>query len=170
MMAQWTREAALVIRELIGTVGSTTEYHTLIALAGIAFIFALFNISAALGATMSTPLRVLGASVFAVLLALAAVVAVRLYLIPHLHPTEMIRWLPLVVTGLVVLACVAPMTRWLLAAGYFEAVFALVLSAAAAALVVVLAHAGFNAFREGDKGFNKTHRRRDSINSVIDGV
>jgi zinc transporter ZupT len=65
---------------------------------------------------------------------------------------------------------VAPLAKWILSSGYFEAVFALVLSVAAAALVVVMTRAAFNAFREGDKGFDKTHRRRDNINRVIDGV
>ena len=90
--------------------------------------------------------------------------------IPNLNPSPMLRWLPLVVTGMVLLICVAPLAKWLLSAGYFEAVVALVLSGAAVALLIVLGHAGFNALRTGDKGFNKTQHRRDDINQIIDDV
>ncbi|MBT3294087.1 MAG: hypothetical protein HN919_12090 [Verrucomicrobia bacterium] len=170
MMAQWIHEAALIVRELIGSCGSTTEYNVLLGLAVAGLLFGLFNISAAMGATMSTPLRVTLVSVLGGLLVMAAVVAVRLYLIPNLTPSPMLRWLPLVVSGMVLLLCVAPLAKWLLSAGYFEAVFALVLSCAAVALLIVLGHAGFNALRTGDKGFNKTQHRRDSINQIIDDV
>ena len=140
------------------------------ALVIAAFIFGLFNIAAAMGATMATPVRVVLVSAIGTLLVLMAAVAVRLYLLPNLHPNDMTPWLPLVVSGIVVLALVAPLAHWLLSAGYFEAVMALTLSVAAAGLVLMVGHAGFDAFRDGDKGFNKTHDRRDSINRIIDDV
>ncbi len=118
---------------------------------------------------MSTPLRVLGVGVIGGCLVMSAVVATRLYLVPSLHSSPMLPWLPLIVAGLVTLLLVAPLAKWILSSGVFDAVFALVLSVAAAALIVVMTHAGFNAFRQGDKGFDKTHRRRDDINKVIDG-
>jgi hypothetical protein len=170
MMTLWTQEAAQVIRELIGSVGSTTEYNVLVGMAVAGLLFGLFNISAAMGATMSTPLRVAIVALVGGLLVMVAIVAMRLYLIPNLNPSPMLRWLPLIVTGMVLLICVAPLAKWLLSAGYFEAVVALVLSGAAVALLIVLGHAGFNALRTGDKGFNKTKHRRDNINQIIDGV
>ncbi len=170
MMAQWTQEAALVIKALIGSVGSTTEYNVLVGVAVAGLLFGLFNISAAMGATMSTPLRVVIVALVGGLLVMVAIVAMRLYLIPNLNPSPMLRWLPLVVTAMVLLICVAPLAKWLLSAGYFEAVVALVLSGAAVALLIVLGHAGFNALRTGDKGFNKTQHRRDDINQIIDDV
>ena len=100
---------------------------------------------------------------------MGAVVATRLYLVPALHSSPMLPWLPLVVAVLAIVLLVAPLAKWILSSGYFEAVFSLVLSVAAAVLVVVMVRAGFNAFRHGDKGFDKTQRRRDSINRVIDG-
>jgi len=170
MLALWIREAEQVLREMIGSVGSGTEYNVLLGLAILGFLFALFNISAAMGSTMSTPLRIVAVGVVGGYLVMAAVVATRLYLVPALHSSPMLPWLPLIVAGVVTLLLVAPLAKWILQSGYFEAVFALVLSVAAAALVVVMTRAGFNAFRHGDKGFDKTHRRRDSINRVIDDV
>jgi len=169
MLALWISEAEQIIRELIGTVGSSTEYNVLLGLAIVGFLFALFNISAAMGSTMATPLRVFAVAVVGGYLVMGAVIATRLYLVPSLHSSPMLPWLPLIVAGLVTVLIVAPLAKWILSSGYFEAVFALVLSVAAAALVVVMARAGFNAFRHGDKGFNKTQRRRDGINRVIDG-
>lgn len=170
MFADWIAEGGQIVRELIGATGSATEYNVLLGVAIVAFLFALFNISAAMGSTMATPLRVLGVAVVGGYLVMGATVATQLYLVPNLHSSPMLPWLPLIVAGLVTLLLVAPLAKWLLSSGYFDAVFALVLSVAAAALVVVMTRAGFNAFREGDKGFDKTHRRRDSINRVIDGV
>lgn len=63
MITLWISEAEQVMREVIGTVGSSTEYNVLLGLAIVGFLFALFNISAAMGSTMSTPLRVLGVGV-----------------------------------------------------------------------------------------------------------
>ncbi len=169
MIAVWISEAEQVIREVIGSTGSNTEYNVLLGLAVLGFLFALFNISAAMGSTMTTPLRVFAVTVVGGYLVLTAVVAMRLYLVPVLRSSPMLPWLPLIVALLATILIVAPLAKWILASGYFEAVFALVLSAAAAALVVVMVRAGFNAFRHGDKGFDKTQRRRDSINRVIDG-
>lgn len=170
MLTVWLDEGAQIIRELIGSVGSGTEYNVLLGLAIVGLLFALFNISAAMGSTMATPLRVTGVAVIGGVAVMAAVVATRLYLVPALRSSPMLPWLPVIVAGLVTLLIVAPLAKWLLASGYFEAIFALVLSVAAAALVVVMTRAAFNAFRHGDKGFDKTHRRRDSVNRIIDDV
>ncbi len=170
MFADWIAEGGQIVRELIGATGSGTEYNVLLGVAIFGFVFALFNISAAMGSTMATPLRVLGVAVVGAALVMGAAVATRLYLAPILRASPMLPWLPLVLAVLVLLLLVAPLAKSILSSGYFEAVFALMLSMAAAAAVVVMARAGFNAFREGDKGFDKTHRRRDSINRVIDGV
>ncbi|NQU41582.1 MAG: hypothetical protein HQ523_16675 [Lentisphaerae bacterium] len=170
MMAQWIREAGFVVQHLIGTIGSQTEYRVLVAIVAIAFLLGLFNIAAAMGATMATPMRVVLVSAIGTLIVLAAVVAVRLYLLPKLHTNAMTPWLPLVVSGMVLLIIVAPLTHRLVSMGYFEAVMALVLSVAATALILAISHAGFNAFRDGDKGFNKTHHRRDDLNRIIDDV
>lgn len=171
MISEWIREAQHIVRETIGCIASgTMEYHLLIALALIAFLFAMFNVSSAMGSRMATPLRVFTASAAALLLVMAAAIATRLYIIPSLHSSPMTAHLPLIIAGLVLLVCAAPLAKWILAAGYFEAVFALVLSVAAAALVVVMTHAAFNAFHEGDREFEKTHERRDSINRIIDNT
>jgi hypothetical protein len=168
MLTRWIQEAALVIDALLPTAGSTTEYHVLIGLGILGFLFLLFNISAAMGATMATPLRVAVVAVVGALLMTIAVVAIRLYLLPNLYTTPVTPWLSLIAATLVLLAFVAPLAKGVLSAGYFDAVFSLALSAAGAALVVVMVHAGFNAFRTGGKGFDKTHQRRDSINVLID--
>ena len=170
MFAEWIAEGGQIVRELIGATGSGTEYNVLLGIAIVGFLFALFNISAAMGSTMATPLRVLAVAVVGGYLVMGAAVATRLYLVPNLHSSPMLPWLPVIVAGLVTVLLVAPLAKWILSSGYFEAVLSLVLSVAAVVLVVLVTRAAFNAFREGDKGFDKTHRRRDSINSVIDGV
>lgn len=168
MITMWVNEAGQVMRALIGSVESPAEYNVLLAAAALGFVFALFNISAAMGSTMSTVPRVLGVAVLGGYLLMITVVAARLYLVPNLHAVPMLPWLPWIAAGLVLLALVAPIAKVLLSSGYFEAVLSVVLSIAAAALVVILVQAGFNAFREGDKGFNKTNRRRNIINNMID--
>ncbi len=72
MLALWVREAEQVIREMIGSVGSSTEYNVLLGLAILGFLFGLFNISEDMGSTIATPLNVM----FSVAVISNAVVAV----------------------------------------------------------------------------------------------
>ncbi len=108
MFADWIAEGGQIVSELIGATGSATEYNVLLGVAIVGLLFALFNISAAMGSTMATPLRVLAVTVIGGALVIGAAVLTRVHLVPSLHSAPMLPWLPLIVAGLATLLTCGP--------------------------------------------------------------
>lgn len=165
----WTNEALKIIKALLGNAGqaSDIEITACFIAAILATVIILRWIGKAFGATMADNGRAFTIVGTGLILALAAVVAINIYLAPMIKNAALLKWAPLVSSGVILIVIVAPLTCLLLKMKYFPAIFASLLSIGAAAGIVILVHSGFAAIKEGDKGFKKTKERTDIVNDVI---
>lgn len=168
-MSNWLYEAEHMLFVLMGSFDSTTTHYVVLGVALLVMLFTLIKVAGASGATMASLPRALAVVVLGFALTLGAAIATKLYLLPQVPANEVTRWLPVVAAVVTLLVIVTPLCSRITISGYFEAIFALALSLVAAALVVVLAHAGMQAFKSGDEGFMKTRERTERIDNLIDG-
>ncbi len=169
VLIPWLTEIESVVRGLVGPGLGGVEFGVTLGVGLVALVIVLRATAFAMGASMVTIPRTLLVVALGAGLLLLATAALRLHVLPNLEAAPGVRWLPLMLAIVVGLGVVAPLARWILAGRYFSCVFALALGAAALAAAVVVTHAAFGAFWSGDKRFEKTRTRRDSVNQVILG-
>lgn len=168
-MNTWPHEVQRLVLDLVGPTAAPYEAPIIIILAVVACAFVLRYSAAASGAVMATFTRTVILMVVASAILLAAVIALRLYVIPRLHESPMVRWLPYVACVMLLFIAVLPLAAWLLASRFFESVLPIVLGVLAAVAISFVARYAMGALRTGDAELLKTRDRRDSLNQVMDG-
>lgn len=96
-----------------------------------------------------------------VVLAFVAAVVTGAFVVPRMAASAVAPWLPLIVAVVIVLAGAVPLGCLILKAGYFQALFSLLLSMAAAAALVTAAHYGMGAVKAGGKSIERSKEQAE---------
>ena len=148
-MNEWISGAQRMFDMLLGHPGSRFEYGLLAGLSALTIFVLLGKVGGLLGIRNTGASYSLAVGVAGVLVMVLAMVAVGLYL-PDIAPRG--SWWPLPAAGVVVaVAVVAPLMCVLQRARYGAALLTWVLSLAAAAAVIFLVSAAFDALRSGGR-------------------
>jgi len=148
-MNEWINGAQRVVDMLLGHPGSMFEYGLLAGLSALAIFILLGKVGNLLGIRNTGASYSLAVGVAGVLVMVLAMVAVEMYL-PDIAPKGS-SW-PLLAAGVAVaVAVVAPLICALQRARYGAALLTWVLSVAAAAAVIFLVSAAFDALRSGGR-------------------
>lgn len=166
-MNAWKAEILRIVRLATNSPESMPELVTLLILAAITFVIVLCKVGNALKFSMTDMKRSAGVLAIGLPAIILIVAAVNLYLAPHVADEDLRRWVPIVSTAVTLLAIVIPAVCLLHRAPYFQALFAILLSIAAAGAVILLVHAGFRTARGLNKEFDKTRNRTEKINELL---
>jgi len=89
------------------------------------------------------------------------------YIAPKLSNVDLSRFAPLIVSLLVLLAAVTPITCFLLKSKYMQTLSSFLVPVITAAIMIFLTKGISGAIMEGDKGFITTKGRTESVNQVL---
>jgi hypothetical protein len=164
----WIDEVLRVLRRWAGQPASESEFWTMVAVGVLSAILIFSKVVKAMraGAIVAggrTIITILGSLVFVVVGAAAA----NLYLVPRVADPILLTGLPIACPVLAALILAIPISALLHRITYFEALFALVLSIAAAIVTGLLIHGAFEAGRAGFGEMLKSKEHNDVINSVL---
>lgn len=101
---------------------------------------------------------------------LGAAVLTAALVCPKISHAAVARWLPAVAAAVALLAVVLPLTRLILKAGYFQALFTVGLSLMAAAVVVALVNAGARMAKAGSGSLEGSANRLLERERIKDGI
>ncbi len=165
-MNEWMTDIAASTKIILGNPGPI-ELAVLLLLGIIAFIAVMTGMGNALSFPVSTMKR--SALLFAInaVIILAAATATHLYLSPKVSNETLAGYLPVAAAAVVVLAATVPSARLFQRAPYFKALFAVILSIAAAAGVMALAKGAFNAAGSGGKSAEKIKARTEAVDDLL---
>ena len=166
-MNEWRTESLRVLRAWAGNTSSDVEF-VLAILLGIVLAAAIHEKVMRLARTGTARGPHSAVTVFAgIALVLASTVAFNLKVLPFLGDIALRPWAPVVCPLLACLALAVPLSALLHRRNYFEALFAVALSVAAAVTLGLLLHGVMEAGRLGFDEFRQTKGRTDSINREL---
>ena len=167
-MNLWITECLRIVRITLGNPTSDMELGILAGLGAIALIFAIYKIGDLLGAHQAGKMRAIIIMIISVAAMLAAVAAINFYVLPKLtHHHTISRYLPIAAGVIVLFVVSTPLMCLVQKTSYFSGLFALLLSAALAAVIVAMGSAAFNAIHVGSKDLDKQKERKDTINKMM---
>jgi positive regulator of sigma E activity len=168
-MNNWQTEIIKIAKLVLGNAGKASDMEIIVCLivAILAFTLVFKWLAKSFGATMADNGRIFLVTGIGILLLVAATAAINIYLVPTLKNPLIIKWLPLVVCGLITLVVIIPLICFLLKAKYFQSLFSCLLSICAIAGIVMLVHGAFGAIQQGDKEFKKTKERTEGVNDIL---
>ena len=166
-MQLWLAEAKNVLQGLQDYTASRPE---LVVVAGVAVVVFLLMMKIA-GTALQNPnadipgnlmVLVIGAAIL-----LAAVVAVRLYVLPHVGQPETARWLVPATLGVVLLLLVTPLLAALQRIRYLAALLMLIVALGLAGAAALLARGGYRAVVREKTNFGNAKQHAESINDFL---
>lgn len=166
-MNDWMTSAEQVGRLLLGNPGSAVQLGVLLVLGVLTLLFVLGKAGSAFGISNTSFWHSLVVGVLGIVLVVVAMVAVKLY-VPLWETASLRVWL-LVGAGVIVsLALIVPLMCMLQKAGYFAALFTWLVSVAAAALVIAMVGAAFNAVSSGKRSAEQGREHKKQVESLLD--
>ena len=166
-MDMWREQMVGVLRLWAGQPASELEFATAVLL-GLLVAWAVHSkVSRAVRARATGGARSAIAVFGGLVLALLVAAAGKVYLTPILRDAALQQWIPVFCPLIAGLILVVPLSALLHRMNYFEALFTVALSLAAAVAVGFLVHGAFEAASQGADEFRKTKGRTDGINSVL---
>lgn len=148
-----------ILRRLLFSPHSNLEFALAGILAGFAFIIALNKVGGALDLGLAHTSRSLPV--------LLVGLAVELGVLGFLSTQKLPPWVMPVAAVAVLLVVVVPLVALLLKGGYLTALFPLLISVAAAAVVALLVHTVFNAVGGGGKSVSTGLRHNRDVEKVM---
>ena len=166
-MNSWKQEIIRLIDQAFGNPGSLIELVVLLAISAIVLIFVMYKTGKAMKFTLSEPWRCVAVLITGALFAIIIISAVNIYISPHLSNPIIRKIIPICILALAVLAIATPLSCYLHRSEYFQSLFAIILSIAAAIAVILIIKAGFNAVSSGDKQLQKTKEHKENVNKFF---
>jgi hypothetical protein len=163
----WKTEVLRILR--VWTGGSRHDPETLgiLALTLIAALLAHAGVSRSVRSPRGGAGRSSLLIVITLAMALSVTAAFDLYVLPRVANPVLQQWIPIFCPIGVCLILAAPLGMWLHRMNYFESLFALALSVAAAVVVGFLVRGALRAGGEGLHEFLKTKGHTEDINRVL---
>jgi len=100
-------------------------------------------------------------------LLLAGVVAVRLYLLPHVPSADVARWIVPGTLVVVFFLLLVPLLSMVQGTGYLAALLMLVVSLTMASIVMALTQGAYRAVEKGEVTFGKAHERKEVLDQFL---
>jgi hypothetical protein len=150
----------LLLKQALCYPASELELVLAAALAGTAFVMTLNTAGGAANMPLAQSGRSLVVLIAWLAFELGVLAAVRVY-------ASVPAWAEIAIGAAIVLAIGVPLVCLLLKSAYFSALFALALAIAAAAVVAMFVHTGFNAVRGGGGSIDLGRRHKHETEEFL---
>lgn len=168
-MNMWLFELKKVVSLILATT-DRTEAIVVAAAAALSFLIVLRATSGAMGLKYPAWPRIFVAYGPAFVLALAALIAVRLYALPEIHSSALGLGLQIAAPVLIVLAIALPLAAWLEKGSYVECLMNLAVALLAMVIVAVMVRAGWKSFVGGREQMQRSKERTEMINTDVNAA
>ncbi len=156
-----------IIQLLTLNPASQVVMYLVIAICLLVAWFGLVKIATALKFPMCTGARCALTLLTLVALSLVAAAITDAFLAPRIANPALSKFLPLIVTCVMLLAAVVPISCFILKSHYLQTLSAICVPIIAAAIVSFLANAITGAIQQGGKGFSRTKDRTEKLDQVL---
>jgi hypothetical protein len=166
-MYAWKVEMFRIINTALCRPSSPLELTTLALLALITYVLVSRKIGGALEIIMTDILHSLAATAVGVAAVLAVTAAANLYIVPGIGSPALRLSASIVAAALALLAIAVPAVCLIQKGSYLNSLFTILLSIAAALVVVLLVHAGFKAVSSGSGQVGKGVRHKKTLEEAM---
>lgn len=166
-MDAWRNELLRLADLCMGRPAPMLDIVVTVVMALAAFVLVLRTVAKAIGCHMPETGRSLAVLLLGLILTIPAYLALRIYVVPLISNPLIRNFLPVALVLVIVVTLIIPYSCWMLRGKYFEAMLSVLLAILAGAGVLLLTAAGWRALEQGGKGMDRTKKRTESINEML---
>ena len=168
-MIAWKQSAMEAANLLLGRPSDSLEFTVLILVGAIVFLI-LFH---AITKLLSLPVTGIAMAGLTLIVLAAACVGAGALALVYLAPLACVRtahlglWVPFAAALVALVVVVAPAMCLIHRSRYGQSLVALLLGVGALAATLALTHAAYGAIKSGDREFERTRSRTDTVNEFL---